>query len=359
LFKVNMDGRAIASVSEVLRSGYIGQGPKVDEFERSLESVLGAKVLTVNSCTSAIDLALHLIGVGPSSEVITTPMTCTATNSGIVNRGARVVWADVDPVTGEISPEDVARKVTEKTKAIMAVDWSGLPADYDALRAAANGVPIVEDAAHAFLAEYRDKPVGQSGGDYVAWSFQAIKHLTCGDGGALKVPEHQYERAVLLRWYGLDRRSSTSFRCAQNIREVGYKYHMNDINASIGLANLDLACRGVRQCRANASFLISKLKDACRSIIIPKWSPGSSWWLFCILTDRRDEFIQFAADRGIEVSPVHRRNDVHDGFHFPSGPLRGLDHYYSRMAAIPCGWWLSPEELEHVAGATIEWDEAL
>ncbi|KPV51456.1 hypothetical protein SE17_21085, partial [Kouleothrix aurantiaca] len=134
LFNVFMADDAAARVADVLASGYIGQGQQCEAFEQALQPLLDtpAPPLLLNSCTSAIDLALHLSGVGPGDEVITTPVTCTATNSPIVTRGARPVWADVDPITGLIDPADVARKITRRTKAILGVDWGGSVCDYAA-----------------------------------------------------------------------------------------------------------------------------------------------------------------------------------------------------------------------------------
>lgn len=339
LFKVAMSPEAPARVAAVLESGYIGQGAMVDVFEDALMQLLGTPgpPLTTNSCTSAIDLALHLIGVGPGDEVITTPVTCTATNSPIVTRGARPVWADVDPLTGLIDPSDVARKITRKTKAIMAVDWGGALCDYDALDI--HGLPIIQDAAHSLTAGI--------GGDYVCWSFQAIKHLTSGDGGALWCPPSKLERARLLRWYGLDRRSKADFRCEQNISEVGYKYHMNDIAAAIGLANIG-ATRGlIAKHQVNAAWYMGALGV--------EGNPQSAWWLYTLLVDDRQGFITHMADRGIACSPVHARNDTHTAFHFPNGPLPGVDHFASRNVAIPVGWWLSEADRAHIVEAVWAW----
>src|SRR5688500_474369 len=123
MFQVRMAAHAPQMVAAVLESGYIGQGPKVEQLESQLQARLGHRnLLALNSCTAALDLSLHLIGVGPGDEVVTTPITCTATNAVIVRRGATPVWADVDPHTGLISPDDVGRKITPRTKAIMAVD---------------------------------------------------------------------------------------------------------------------------------------------------------------------------------------------------------------------------------------------
>lgn len=352
LFKVAMSPEAPARVAEVLQSGYIGQGPKVEAFEAALQDLLGtpAPPLMLNSCTSAIDLALHLIGVGSGDEVITTPVTCTATNSPIVTRGAVPVWADVDPLTGLIDPADVARKITPRTKAIMAVDWGGALCDYDALRAF--GLPIIQDAAHSLTAGI--------GGDYVCWSFQAIKHLTTGDGGALWCPPDQLERARLLRWYGLDRRSKADFRCEQNIREVGYKYQPNDIAAAIGLANIG-GVRGLIEEHKNNAARYNRRFRQLPSITVPRWEgwdDRSPWWLYTLLVEDRASFIAHLADHGIAASPVHARNDTHDAFHFPNGPLPGVDHFTSRNVAIPVGWWLTADDRRRIIEAVQSWGEA-
>ena len=338
-------------VQEVLLSGYIGQGPQVEAFEAAFGQLVDTPFppLALNSCTSALDLALHLIGVGPGDEVISTPMTCTASNGVIVNRGAKIVWADVDPFTGLISPADVGRKITPQTKAIMAVDWGGRPCDYPALKAF--GLPVIEDAAHALCATLGGESIARAGGDYVCWSFQAIKHLTTGDGGALLTPEETLERGRLLRWYGLDRRSDESFRCKQKIREAGFKYHMNDIAAAIGLANLRLAQENVELGRRNAAYYERELFG------IEEPDRESAWWLYTLIVQERDAFIRDMRERGIEASPVHARNDRQPAFRFRSGPLPGVDYFSAREVAIPVGWWLSEGEREWIAGEVKDWIE--
>ena len=335
LFKVAMHPEAKNAAGAVLDSGYIGQGPKVDEFENELQwrFNLDQKPLALNSCTSALDLALELIGVGPGDKVLTTPQTCTATNSPIVKRGAIPVWVDID-TNGHISPSSVAKNLNwhPEAKAIMVVDWAGAPANYKSIRKAAPGIPIIQDAAHRLG--------GPVDGDYVAWSFQAIKFLTTGDGGALLTPLAQYERAKLLRWYGLDRESSASFRCAQDIEEVGFKYHMNDIAASIGLANLGLAYQNLRLHYSNAEYLARNLGV--------DFNPRSHYWFFPLTVQSRDRFIAHLAENGVEASQVHARNDKHTGFHFPNGQLPGTDWFDAHQVAIPCGWWLSMDDLKHI-----------
>lgn len=367
LFKVAMDPAAKILVGDVLDSGYIGEGPKVKEFEAALETVLHHKVLAVNSCTSAIDLALHLCDVGPGDEVIVTPMTCSATVTMLANRRAKIVWADVYGETGLISPEDVKRKVTAFTKAIIAVDWGGSICNFLDLRIAATigskVIPIIEDAAHVFGSHLLGSAYGVQRrsslifrGQYIAYSFQAIKHLTTGDGGALHVPENQYKRAKLLRWFGLDRDASESFRCSQTIDEAGYKYHMNDIAAAIGLANLPLALANIEKNRANAAYYASELPPSIVSG--PGYDSESSHWLYTIVLDgersNRDDFIAAMKERGVECSPVHSRCDKHPAFRGYGGHLPGLDHFASRQVAIPVGWWLTEAERAHVVEAVKE-----
>lgn len=334
---------------------YCGEGPRVQEFEEAFGQLVGAPFppLALNSCTSALDVSLHLAGVGLGNEVITTPMTCTATNGVIVNRGAKIVWADVDPLTGLIDPADVARKITKRTKAIVAVDWAGRSCDYNALRRVAQTapwltIPIIQDAAHNLFVDMLNR------GDYVCWSFQAIKHLTTGDGGALLPPVGQAKRGRLLRWYGLDRTSSADFRCAQDITEAGFKYHMNDIAAAIGLANIPHAAWIVDQHRKNAAWYFEALQGV-PGVTPPTPSPDASWWLFTLLADDRDGLIAHLASRGVAASPVHRRNDVHPAFYFPNGPLPGVDHFSAHEVAIPVGWWLTERDRLEVVLAIKEW----
>jgi dTDP-4-amino-4,6-dideoxygalactose transaminase len=357
LFRVRMAPEAREAVARVLTPDeqgrlYVGQGSLCEQFERQFGEYLGTyplqyAPLLLNSCTSAIDLALHLSGVGPGDEVITTPITCTATNSPPALRGARLVWADVDPLTGNIDPADVARKVTDRTKAIIAVNWGGRRCEYDALRR--HGVPVIEDAAHG--------PYGGDGGEYVCYSFQAIKHLTTGDGGALITHGHEHRRAKLLRWYGLDRESGADFRCAQNIREIGYKYQSNDIAAAIGLANLPGMAAAVRAGQDNAAYYARWLSDA-PGVDVPPYDPTCSYWLFTLLVEDRADFMAYLAERGIATSQVHARNDAHDAFWAASesrGPLPGVDRFDARQVSIPVGWWVSREQREYIAGIIRQW----
>lgn len=356
VFKVRIGNAesALEEIAEAFEVGYIGEGRLCKAFEREFGKWVGAEQppLLLNSCTSAIDLACHLIGIGPGDEVIATPITCTATNSPPALRGATLVWADVDPLTGNIDPADVARKVTTRTKAIIAVNWGGRPCNYWEIDKATRGgeIPIIEDAAHG--------PYEHGGhGDYNCWSFQSIKHLAMGDGGALIVPPEQYERAKRLRWYGLDRDSSADFRCEQDIVEIGYKYQSNDILAAVGLANVAGAAWSVARSRLNAEWY-SRALAACPGVTLPPFDPGASYWIYTILVDDRPSFAAHLQARGIATSRVHARNDKHSAFKAVAesrGPLPGVDHFDAHQIAIPNGWWVTERDRERIASAIWEW----
>jgi perosamine synthetase len=354
LFKVFMPETVMEPLRATLFSGYIGQGPRVEEFEKALRPWFGTEnVLTVNSGTSALHLALRLAGAGPGDEVISTAMTCTATNVPILERGCRIVWADIDPWTGNIDPVDVERKITSKTKAIMAVDWAGYPCDLDALAALGRkyGVKIIEDAAHAFGAEFHGRPIG-SQADFTCFSFQAIKHMTTIDGGALTCRESaDYRRGKLLRWYGIDRETDQrDFRCEEDVAEFGYKFHMNDVAATIGLEQLKHVGSVLDRHRENAAFYDTRLKLLQRlKPLVYRTDRRSAYWLYTVRVARRQSFMEEMKQAGISVSQVHARNDMHTMVREFRRNLPGVDEFVDQQVSIPVGWWLTSAERTHIA----------
>src|SRR5688572_7286097 len=191
-----------------LYSGYLAEGPRTAEFGRQVADFVGnPRTVVVSSCTMAITIAYRLAGVGPDTEVISTPLTCVASNQPVLQLGARVVWADVDRATGMITAETIAPLITPRTRAILVLHKEGDPARLDGILdlAARRGLRVVEDAAHAFGARYQGRRIGGHG-DFVCFSFQAIKHITTGDGGALACrDEAGYRGARRLKWFGVDR----------------------------------------------------------------------------------------------------------------------------------------------------------
>jgi len=361
LFKVFMPESVIGPLKETLLSGYIGEGPKVKEFEQKLEQWMSNdKILALNCGTSAIQLALRLANVGPGDEVISTPMTCTATNMPVLAAGARLVWADIDPWTGNIDPEDIRKKITSKTKAVICVHWGGYPCELleIALGTVQKRIPVIEDAAHAFGSKYRDNKIG-SVSDFTCFSFQAIKGVTTVDGGALSCKfRADYDRGKLLRWYGIDRSAKQKdLRCERNIREYGYKFHMNDVCATIGIEQLKYTDIILDAHRNNAKAYDAAFKDL-ENVKLLKYDPRnlSSYWLYTLRVRERDVFIDFMADAGIMASKVHARNDLHSCFEDSRCELPGVDEFYSEQVSIPVGWWLYQPELIYIISKVQEYD---
>jgi dTDP-4-amino-4,6-dideoxygalactose transaminase len=263
-------------------------------------------------------------------------------------------------VSGNISAESIKKLITAKTKALLFVDWGGMPADLDEIVsiARAHDIKVVEDAAHAFGAEYKGKKVGQIA-DFTCFSLQAIKHLTTGDGGILTTLDPaDADRAKVLRWFGIDRsKAGLDSRIDQDIEEWGYKFHMNDLNATIGIVQMDYIEEILGKHRVNAQYYDEKLDT-----YFVRQTQGddrvSAYWLYTLLLPsptERDAFKEFMTDRGVQVNQVHKRNDEYTVFKRFTDPINertldGLDYFADRMICIPVHWGLSIEELDLVAG---------
>lgn len=342
-----------------LHSGQITQGPRVDEFEAELSKRLDMDVVTVNSGTSALELALRLVDLRPGDEVITTPMTCSATALAVVHAGGTIVWADINPYTGLIDPDDVRRKIGSRTKAILPVEWGGTPCQYTKLVLAAletdPEIDIVVDAAHSFGRDFADDLVMV---DAFCFSFQAIKHITTVDGGAVGIPfAHggQIERAKRLRWFGIDREEKRSdFRIEQDILEPGFKWHMNDVAATIGLEQLKYLDGIIERHRVNAIAYGNRLSGYYGKCIADP--ENSAAWLYTItLPDRqaRSRFAAHMADEGISVSRVHGRLDGHTCFADAKGGefLPGVDQFDETAICIPVHWALTNDDRNAIVRA--------
>lgn len=358
LFKVAMNTEADKAVAKVLNSGFIGQGEVVEMFEFQLEQCFNNSYLvTVNSGTSALHLALRLIkDKHPDKKyIISTPLTCTATNWAILAAGFEIIWADIDPKTLNICPLSVAECVTPLVAAVMVVHWGGAAADVRKIKSM-TGLDIIEDCAHAFGSYYElpatmeeNTKVGNSG-NYCCFSFQAIKHLTSGDGGMLILPnEEEYKKAKLLRWFGIDREGDRKdFRCEEPIKDWGYKFHMNDINAAIGIENLKIVGDNIRRHINNARFYDYWLNEYAPKINTLYFNEGSAYWIYSILVEERDNFQKAMKDRGVMCSQVHERNDLHPCVSRYRTELPNLEKVIGKLSSIPVGWWVTDEDREYI-----------
>jgi len=372
LYKVHLESeRALENLREVFSSGFINEGEQVIQLERDLSSFLMIQNLTlVNSCTSALTMALRIIGVGPGDEVITTAMTCIATNTPIVNAGATLVWADIDADTGMISIDDVEALITPRTKALMIVDWAGSPADLKGfdLLSQKYSIPVIQDAAHAFGAKYDGKPISDYA-DFTCLSFQAIKHFTTGDGGALicSKPE-DYILAKKLKWFGYDRDSVKDSKGEWKGQkwdadiladEVGYKFNLNNMAAAVGLANLP-KMQGILDKHRQNAVQLSSLLDNHPKIKLLKTYEGaeSSYWVYTlrlqIEEQRRDLIMANLNEKGIGAGLVHLPNDRYSAFYKFKRKLVNTELFSSTQISLPCGWWLSSSDIDFIAKSLID-----
>jgi len=371
LFKVHVKKEeALLQIEKVFDSGFINEGETVNEFLGELKKYLGVKnLILVNSCTSALTIALKICGVGPNTEVITTAMTCVATNTPIINLGGEIVWTDIIASTGAIDPNEISKKITKRTKAILYVNWAGTPAEIEEIYKIGqeNNIPVIQDAAHSFGAKWKGAPISEFA-DFTCYSFQAIKHLSSGDGGAIVINDnHKNTLARKLKWFGYDRDATKDEkgewkgqRWEADIEkgEVGYKFNMNNISAAIGLSQMKHIDNILNIHRKNASiyansFINSKL---IKSLEVPEGANSSYWVYTCLIADGsvRDTLLEKLNAKGIGAGLVHIPNDNYSAFSEFQTALPETRLFEKHQISLPCGWWLSEKDCEYIAEQTLE-----
>lgn len=358
LFKVRMEESAIKEATKVLSSGYIGQGEKVEEFEEKLkEHFKNPYVVTVNSGTSAEHLALHMLKEKcEGCDVLVSPLTCTATNFPLVLNGYNIKWVDVGKDLC-IDYVDLERKLSPKTKIIYIMHWGGYPINYTKIAEIRRKCAwkfgfepvILEDCAHAFGSTFARTHVGTwFPNSYASFSFQAIKHVTSVDGGCLICPdEESYNRAKLLRWYGIDRDAPRrEFRCEEDIIECDFKFNMNDVCAAIGIENLKNFKKILQKQKDCAKFYDKHITN--KRIKKIAYNDESAYWLYTMFVDNLSEFTNYMKSFDIAVSRVHERNDKYTCMKKYKACLPGVDYACEHMVCIPCGWWVTPLKQEEI-----------
>jgi Predicted pyridoxal phosphate-dependent enzyme apparently involved in regulation of cell wall biogenesis len=275
-------------------------------------------------------------------------MTAEPTNMAILHAGAHPVWADVDPQSGNVTADTIEAALTSRTKAIVVVHYGGLPAPMRAIGELARSrqIPVIEDAAHALGARVAGKALGEFS-DYVMYSLQAIKHLTTVDGGMLVCRDpDDLARGRRLRWFGIDRAVA---RTEVDVREVGWKYHMNNVTATIGLVQLDYIEPVIARHKENGKWFDEAL-GALQDLTVYT-APGDtepSYWFYTVLAERANDLSRHLTLQGIGNSKAHRRNDLHTVFASSRRSLPGLDAFFKKMLHIPCGWWVTDADRERI-----------
>lgn len=364
----------IAEVVDTLRSGWLGTGPKTKRFEFQFASFTGSRWgVATNSCTAALHLALLALGVGPGDELVTTALTFVATANVIEHCGAVPVFADVRAHDGNIDPDDVARRVSSRTKAVLPVHYAGALADVPALRRRHPELPIVVDAAHAIEATYDDGRSSASGGaTCAAYSFYVTKNATTGEGGMLVTDDEELAADARVRsLHGLDndaweRYSSRRYRSYEAVY-AGFKYNMTDLQASLGIHQLARIESGHARRRAiweryNEAFADLEYVEIPPVALDPDLHGRHARHLYTLWIDwaelglERDAFVHaLNADHGVGVGwhfrPVHLQGYYRNRYGYEPGSLPVAEDISDRTISIPLSAALTDEQVERVIDA--------
>jgi perosamine synthetase len=372
----DLDGTELKEIADALQSGWVTSGPKTRQFESEFASVVGAKhAIAVNSCTAAMHLALEAIGLKRGEEVITTPYTFAATAEVIRYFDARPVLVDVEPETFNINPALIEGAITPRTRAIIPVHIAGQPVDLDAVHAAARGrgIPVIEDAAHAFPVSYKGRMIG-SVSDITCFSFYATKTITTGEGGMICTENDRWaERCRIMSLHGISKdawkRYTAEGSWYYEIVAAGYKYNMTDVAAAMGLAQLRRA-RTMFDRRKAIARLYHEAFAACGELQIPHGSPDGShaWHLYMLrlrldrLTIDRAQFVEELKKRNIGASvhfiPLHIHPYYRDTFGYRPGDLPVAHEEYLREISLPIFSKMSDADVRSVIEAVLDIVEA-
>jgi len=355
LFRPVVCEEAITAVAEVLRSGWLGLGPRTAAFEKAFAGFVAApQCVALNSATSALHLALTLLDIPRESEIITPAMTFVATNLVVKYMGCRPVFADIQPRTGNLDVRSVAARITDRTKAIILVHFGGYPCDLDEFLALSQetGIPLVEDCAHACGATYRGRPIG-SHDTLQAFSFQALKNLPIGDGGALtfRTPT-LLERAKRLRCFGqtadaFARVSNSGFQWDYEVPELGFKYYMNDIQGALALAQLPhVPAQNARRAALHARYQQGLAGTPGIELLHYATDRDSSHLLMTVLADERDGLIEKLRIAGITAGVHFRRND--DFPIFERAELPATESFSQRAVSLPMHLALTEDHVDYI-----------
>lgn len=349
------------AVCEVLKSGWITTGPKCAEFETAFARFTGAPAaLTVSSGTAGMHIILKTMGIGNGDEVITPSMTFASTVNQIVLAGAKPVFVDVDYDTLLVDPEDIAKKITERTKAIIPVHFAGAPADMDAIEAVAGNIPIIEDAAHAIGTYYKGRHIGQE--NLAVYSLHPIKNITTAEGGIVTGKDSDFmQRLRLMRFHGIARDAWKRYGKASDptydIAEPGFKYNLTDIQAALGLVQL----KKIEEINARRSQIALQYLRGLSCVDgldlpgIPSYEHIHSWHIFVVKVTSmsRPAFMEALAERnigyGLHFPPCHRLSYIKKLFGHIDLPA--TDEASGKILSLPLYPGMDDRQVERIVDA--------
>lgn len=337
----------LPEVNNILHSGALAYGKWGREFEKRIGEYIGTnQILATNSFNAAYQVAITTLGLQPDDEVIGSPMTCLASNQPFATQHVKMVWADIEPSTGMLDVEDVRKKITPRTKAILLnhfCGYVGYVGDVLSLAREFNLI-VIEDAIEGFGSEYKGKKVGNLGADATVYSFQTVRLPNTIDGGAVSFKDSKlYEKAILIRDYGIDR---SRFR--DDMKEInplcditlpGYGATPSEINSYVGCLQMEVIDDLLDKQQVQASKWSSLLNNSGASPINIVADTKPNYWVYGVLVENKPLFMEEWRGKGYYASGVHLPNTYYSVFG-KQPELKGVQDFYSKFVALPCGWWM-------------------
>ena len=357
---------AIVEVGKTLKSGWINTGKKEKELrEKASKKWRFPYCVAVNNGTSALRASLAMLGVGPGDEVVTTPFTFIATNTAILEQGAKPVFADIKYEDLNIDPQSIEKKITRKTKAIMIVHYGGNACDLDEIRAIGkkHNLPIIEDSAHALGSMYKGKYIGETG-DVVTFSLQVVKIINCGDGGLIATTNKKYyEKLKKVIWYGIDREAKktnllnplpNSFKGDT----LGFKYNMNDIIATLASVGVDHYDEAAAKRQAIGKKYRDELAEV-KGIKLMEYYPDRkpNYQIFPVHVKNRVSFAKYLKSKNIMVNINNRRNDIYPMFGGLRSDLPNTARADKDVVLLPIHTNLITSQVDHIIETVKDYDK--
>ena len=355
LFKPHIPKNAHKEIKKTLNTRWIGQGPKVDKFENIFKSKFAknCSVVSTGSGTDALHLAYILCGLKKGDEVITPVFTCTATNIPFLYMDVKIKFADVEKNTLNIDPLSVEKLITKKTKAIVCVHYGGIPCNMKKLNEISKKykIPLIADCAQALGAKYNRKPITEYA-DFSIFSFQAIKHITTADGGIICIKNKKLEqKAKRIRWFGISRDKKQKGTWLNDIYEVGYKYQLNDIGATLGIEGLKDFKFILNHRRKIYNIYLKGLAENKNIKCIHDYTQnGFAAWIFTIVLVKKDFLQKKLREKKIETAQVHFRNDFYSVFKkFSNGKkFKNMDYLQDKYLVLPVHTRMSINDAKNI-----------
>lgn len=358
-----IDRSDIESVVDVLKSEWLTTGPKVSAFEKAISEYVGCtSAVTVNSGTSALDIAVQSLDLPKGSEIITTPFSFAATSNAVLYNGHTPVFADIERESRNIDPDRIKEKITPKTKAIIFVDYAGQPCRIDEIReiASDNDLYLIEDACHAFGAAYKNKRIGSFATDMTVFSFHPVKPITTGEGGAVVTNNPEFaKKASILRTHGIDKEARGDFgsgaEWAYDMIDLGRNYRMTDIQAALGLSQI----KKIDSFIAARNKIAKKYTDLLADIPFVE-TPTTmrdvlhGWHIYTILLKNidRNKFFAYLKQQGVGVN-VHYIPTYRFSYYRKKLPVNPQDFpvtedIFSRIITLPLYPTLTDDEQAYI-----------